>query len=70
MRVSTIQANRGKILDRNGRVLAGKGLASSVGIIPGKLENNGKSSITRIAKLIGNKNRRNRKTIISKMGER
>lgn len=51
MRVSTIQANRGKILDRNGRVLAGKGLASSVGIIPGKLENREKS-ITRIAKLL------------------
>lgn len=51
MKVSTIQANRGKILDRNGRVLAGKGLASSVGIIPGKLENREKS-ITRIAKLL------------------
>lgn len=35
VRVSTIQANRGEILDRNGRMLAGKGIASSVGIIPG-----------------------------------
>ena len=38
VRVSTIQAARGEILDRNGRVLAGKGVASSVGIVPGKLE--------------------------------
>ena len=30
VRVSTIQAERGEILDRNGRVLAGKGTASSV----------------------------------------
>ena len=51
VRVSTIQANRGEILDRNGRMLAGKGLASSVGIIPGKLENREKS-IARIAKLL------------------
>ncbi len=39
IRVSVTQAKRGEILDRNGRVLAGKGLASSVGIVPGKLEN-------------------------------
>ena len=30
VRVSTTQAERGEILDRNGRVLAGKGTASSV----------------------------------------
>lgn len=51
VRVSTIQANRGEILDRNGRMLAGKGLASSVGIIPGKLVNREKS-IAGIAKLL------------------
>ena len=38
VKISTTQANRGDILDRNGRVLAGKGVASSVGIVPGKLE--------------------------------
>ena len=37
VRITTIQAKRGEILDRNGRILAGKGIASSVGIIPGKL---------------------------------
>lgn len=39
VKVSTTQAKRGDILDRNGRVLAGPGTASSVGIVPGKFEN-------------------------------
>ena len=39
VQVSVSQAERGQILDRNGKVLAGKGAASSVGIVPGKLEN-------------------------------
>ena len=38
VQVFTSQAERGQILDRNGKVLAGKGTASSVGIVPGKLE--------------------------------
>ena len=38
VRVSTTQAQRGEISDRNGKVLAGKGTASSVGIVLGKLE--------------------------------
>lgn len=38
VRVSTTQAQRGEISDRNGKVLAGKGTASSVGIVPGNLE--------------------------------
>ena len=51
VRVSTTQANRGEILDRNGRVLAGKGNASSVGIVPGKLENR-EEAIAKIAELL------------------
>lgn len=51
VRVSTTQANRGEILDRNGRVLAGKGTASSVGIVPGKLENR-EEAIAKIAELL------------------
>ena len=39
VKVSVTNADRGQILDRNGRVLAGKGVASSVGVVPGKLEN-------------------------------
>ena len=51
VRVSTTQAKRGEILDRNGRVLAGPGAASSVGIVPGKLENRD-SAIEQIANLL------------------
>ena len=51
VRVSTTQAERGEILDRNGRSLAGKGTASSVGIVPGKLENK-EEVIAQIAELL------------------
>ena len=51
VRVSTTQAERGEILDRNGRVLAGKGIAFSVGIVPGKLENR-EEAIAQIAELL------------------
>lgn len=51
VRVSTTQAERGEILDRNGRVLAGKGTASSVGIVPGKLKNR-EDAIAQIAELL------------------
>lgn len=51
VRVSTTQAKRGEIQDRNGRVLAGAGTASSVGIVPGKLENMD-SAIREIAELL------------------
>lgn len=51
VRISDTQAERGEILDRNGCVLAGKGTASSVGIVPGKLENR-KEAISRIAELL------------------
>lgn len=54
VRVSTTQAKRGEILDRNGCVLAGPGVASSVGIVPGKLENMD-SAIEQIAELLGMK---------------
>lgn len=51
VKISTMQANRGEILDRNGRVLAGKGAASSVGIVPEKLENTDEA-IQKIAELL------------------
>lgn len=51
VRVSTTQAERGEILDKDGRVLAGKGTASSVGIVPGKLENR-EEAIAQIAELL------------------
>lgn len=51
VKISTTQANRGGILDRNGRVLAGKGVAFSVGIVPGKLEDRDEA-IQQIAELL------------------
>ena len=38
VRIDTVEAERGQILDRNGKVLAGKGVASSVGLVPGKIQ--------------------------------
>lgn len=51
VRLSTVQAQRGEIVDRNGWVLAGKGVASSVGIVPGKLKNRAES-IGRLSELL------------------
>lgn len=51
VRVVTTEAKRGRILDRNGKVLAGPGTASSVGIVPGKLEDK-ESAIVEIAELL------------------
>lgn len=38
VRIQIHEADRGNILDRNDRIMAGKGIASSVGVVPGKLE--------------------------------
>ncbi len=52
VRVSTVPAKRGEILDRNGRVLAGAGVAASVGIVPGNLEDR-EEAIRQAAGLLG-----------------
>lgn len=54
VRVYTVQAKRGEILDRNGKVLAGTGTASAVGVVPGKLENREKA-VGQLAELLGMK---------------
>ncbi len=51
VRVSSEEAERGSILDRNGELLAGKGTASSVGIVPGKLEDR-EAAVAQIAELL------------------
>lgn len=51
MKHVSLRAKRGEILDRNGRVFAGEGVASSVGIVLGKLENR-EEAIQNIAKLL------------------
>ena len=53
VRVSTIKAKRGSILDRNGNELEEDGYVSSVGIVPGKLGENKDESISQISSLLG-----------------
>lgn len=53
VRISTIKAKRGDILDRNDKKLATDGFISSVGIVPGKLGENKEQNITKIAELTG-----------------
>ena len=51
--VSTSQAVRGQILDRNGNMLAGPGTAPSVGLVPGKMSENKEADIAQLAGLLG-----------------
>jgi len=53
VRIKTIEAERGTIIDKNGTLLAGEGEVSSVGIVPGKLGENRESDIERMAQLLG-----------------
>ncbi|SFH31916.1 Cell division protein FtsI/penicillin-binding protein 2 [Lachnospiraceae bacterium NLAE-zl-G231] len=43
VKVTRDDAARGEIVDRSGRMLAGKGIGSSVGLVPGKMEKNEES---------------------------
>ena len=52
VRVSTVEAKRGKISDRNGRMLAGQGTASSVGLVPGKMSETAAADIEKLAQLL------------------
>ena len=51
VRVKQTKAERGDILDRNGRMLAGTGTATQVGIVPGKLTDR-ESAIQQMAQLL------------------
>ena len=53
VRVSSITAKRGEILDRNGVKLAENGSISTVGIVPGKIGENKEESINKISELTG-----------------
>ena len=52
VKVSTKEAKRGIIYDRNGTPIATNGRASSVGIVPGKLGENKEDQIKKIAELL------------------
>jgi len=53
VRIKTIEPERGEILDKNGKILAGEGKVSSIGIVPGKLGENKDEGIQKIAELLG-----------------
>lgn len=53
VRIKTISAERGEILDKNGKTLAGEGSVSSVGIVPGKLGEDKETGIEKMAQLLG-----------------
>lgn len=53
VKVKIIKAERGEIYDQNGKLLAGKGQISSIGIVPGKLGENKQEDIKKIAELLG-----------------
>ena len=53
VRVSTIDAKRGEILDRNDKVLAGEQTASQIGLVPGKMNEETKTQdIKKVAELL------------------
>lgn len=53
VKAKSVTSKRGKILDRNGIMLAGEGIASSVGIVPGKMSENKEQDISKISELLG-----------------
>lgn len=55
VRVTKLKGNRGEIYDRNGKLLAGKGKAASIGIVPGKMKDR-KKTVSALAKLLDVKN--------------
>lgn len=52
VKVSTDEAQRGSIFDRNGLMLAGKGTASSVGLVPGKMSENSGPDVEKLGELL------------------
>ena len=52
VRVKTIEAKRGSILDRNGEYLATNGVASKIGLVPGQMSDNREEDIAKIAELL------------------
>ena len=53
VKVSREEAKRGRILDRNGVVLAGEGTASLVGLVPGKMREDSSQDIGKLAEITG-----------------
>ena len=52
VRVSTLKSERGSLLDRNSKLIAGQSLIARIGIVPGKLGENKEDNIEKAAKLL------------------
>ncbi len=52
VKVATDKAKRGNIYDRNGFLLAGKGTASSVGLVPGKMSQDSGKDVEKLGELL------------------
>ncbi len=52
VRAGTTTAKRGNIYDRNGVLLAGEGAVSSVGLVPGKMNENSEEDIKKLSELL------------------
>ncbi len=53
VRFNLSEAQRGELLDRNGKELAANGTVQSVGVVPGKLGNDKETSKSKIASILG-----------------
>lgn len=53
VRISVDKAVRGNIFDRNGNLLAGKGTASAIGLVPGKMSEDATSDLETLSSLLG-----------------
>lgn len=53
VRISVDKAVRGNIFDRNGILLAGKGTASAIGLVPGKMSEDPTSDLETLSNLLG-----------------
>ena len=53
VRVSSVEAERGSIYDRNDVLLAGKGTVESVGLVPGKMNIQAEEDIKALAEILG-----------------
>lgn len=52
IKVTTAKSKRGQIVDRNGELLAGEGIVSSVGLVPGKMSEDSAADLERMAELL------------------
>lgn len=50
--VKSTEAQRGRILDKNGKMLAGSGNTSAVGLVPGKMNEESSADLERISELL------------------